>query len=118
MEYIDLLHKDDTEGLNEYLEKHIVNGKYKGQSLLYWAVHMNNIQFTKQLIHRGANVNHRDCLGRTPLLIACYFGYFEIASFLMENGADMTGCLERAEVGWDNHKQKEIIELLKQRENK
>jgi ankyrin repeat protein len=76
---------------------------------------MNNIQFTKQLNHRGANVNQRDCLGRTPLLIACYFGYVEIASFLMENGADMTGCLERAEVGWDNHKQIEIIELLKQK---
>jgi ankyrin repeat protein len=118
LDYINLLHRNDTEGLDEYLRKHNVNEEYKGQSPLYWAVNMNNLQFTKLLVHQGADVNQRDCLGRTPLLIACFFGYVQIASFLLENGADMAGCLERAKHGWVNHLQTEIIKLLKQWEKK
>lgn len=59
-----------------------------------------------------------DRLGRTPLIIACYFGFIDIAAFLMKNDADMNGCLDRATQGWDNYVQTEIIDLLKQWEKK
>lgn len=113
MDYLNLLHSEDTVGLDEYLIKHDVNEEHKGQSLLHWAVHNNNFKFTKQLVYHGADINQRDRLGRTPLVVACYFGFVLIASFLLENGADMAGCIERAEHGWDDQKQTEIIELLR-----
>ena len=117
MDYLDLLDSNDAEGLVGYLRKHDVNGEHKGQSLLYWAVQNNNFEFTKLLVHHGADVNHCDRLGRTPLQIACYFGFVQIAIFLLENGADMAGCIVRAKHGWDGHIQTEIIELLKHWEN-
>ncbi|MEH7302646.1 ankyrin repeat domain-containing protein [Neobacillus drentensis] len=112
MDYINLLQKSDVVGLGEYLRNHDVNKEYKGQSLLYWAIHNNNLEFTKLLVHQGADVNQCDRLGRTPMLIACYFGFVHIASFLLEYGADRAGCLERAKHGWDGHIQTEIIDLL------
>ncbi|SMQ80644.1 Ankyrin repeat-containing protein [Bacillus sp. OV166] len=114
MDYFNLLYRKDNAGLDKFLKKHDVNEQFQGQSLLYWAVHNNNFQITKLLVNRGANVNQCDRLGRTPLLIACYFGFVEIAAFLLDNGAEIDGCLERAKQGWDNHIQTEIIELLKQ----
>ena len=113
MDYFNLLDSTDNQGLIEFLKKHDVNEVHKGQSLLYWAVYNNNLKFTKLLVHKGADVNKSDRLGRTPLLIACYFGFVRIASFLLENGADLNGCIEKAEQGWDNNFQTEIIELLK-----
>ena len=118
MNYLNLLHRNDFEGLDEYLRKHDVNQEHKGHSLLYWAVHNKNFGFTKQLVHKGADLNQCDSLGRTPLIIASYFGFIEIASFLLENGADMTGCIERAKHGWDDHIQTEIVELLNYWEKK
>lgn len=114
MNFTNLVHRNDIDGFKEYLNTRDVNEVFQGQSLLYWAVHYRNIEFTKHLVLKGADVNQLDRLGRTPLMIACYFGFVEIASFLLENGADMSGCLERAKNGWDEHVQIEIIELLKQ----
>ena len=118
MDYINLLHRKDSEGLEEYIRKHDVNEVHEGQSLLYWAVQNNNYEFTKILVYKGADVNHCDSFDRTPLIIASYFGFVQIASFLLENGADMAGCIERAKHGWDDHIQTEIIELLKLGEKK
>jgi ankyrin repeat protein len=118
MNYSDLLHRKDSEGLTKFLKTHDVNEEFHSQSLLYWAVHSNNFEFIKQLVHQGADLNQCDRLGRTPLLIACYFGFIDIASYLLENGAKSDGCLERAKQGWDDHIQTEIIELLKQWEKK
>lgn len=112
MDYFDLLRREDIDGLNEFLKTHNLNENLKGQSLLYWAVHSNNLVFTKYLVHQGADVNQTDRLGKTPLLIACYFGFVDIATLLLKTGADLDGCLERAKRGWDGHIQTEIIELL------
>lgn len=118
MDYFDLLRREDIDGLNEFLKTHNLNEELQGQSLLYWAVHSNNLVFTKHLVHQGAIVNKTDRLGKTPLLIACYFGFVDIASFLLNTGAVIDGCLERAMRGWDGHTQTEIIELLKKFEKK
>lgn len=114
MDYFDLLDKEDVNGLYIFLEKHNANEELQGYSLLYWAIFHNNVAFTKALVNQGANVNQCDHLERTPLQIACYFGFYEIAELLLQNGAHTDGCLERAKNGWGDHIQTEIIELLEQ----
>lgn len=39
-------------------------------------------------MENGANVNDRDVLDRSALLLACQNGHLEVAQFLLENGAD------------------------------
>lgn len=118
MEYFDLLDKEDINGLHMFLEKHNANEEIQGHSLLYWAVHSNHIAFTEVLLHQGANVNRCDHLGRTPLQIACYFGFYHIAEILLKAGANTDGCLERAKNGWANDSKVEIVELLERWEKK
>lgn len=114
MNYFDLLENEDVTGLETFLHTHNINEELHDQSLLYWAVHHNNLTFTTLLVQKGANVNHLDRINRTPLQIACYFGFVDIAKFLLENGANTEGCLERAQNGWDEHIQTDIIKLLNQ----
>lgn len=115
--YFDLLHLGDVTGLDKYLLTNDVNQVLYGQTLLYWAVHQNNIEFTRCLVEKGADINKKDSICRTPILIACYFGYYNIVKFLLKCGADTSGCLERAKHGWDGNRQQEIIDLLIENEN-
>jgi ankyrin repeat protein len=70
------------------------------------------------LIQHGANLNIEGELGRTVLHIACFFGFYEITKFLLENAAIVDdACFERASKGWDNNYQTVIIALLKQHLN-
>ena len=113
LDYFDLLDKEDLHGLETFLHIHHPNEEINGQTLLYWATHQNNIAFVKLLVSQGANVNYRDDLGRTPLQIACYFGFTEIVAFLLESGANTEGCLEQATNGWAEQTHEEIVNLLK-----
>lgn len=86
---------------------------------LFQAVYMNDLDIVKKLLDgQTVNVNEKDQLGRTPLQIACYFGFYEVCKVLLENGADIDGCLDRAENGWDGYRQNEIIELLHALQNR
>jgi ankyrin repeat protein len=112
MDYFELLSKNKIAELDKYLITHDLNEEIHGQSLLYWAVHHNNLQFVQHLVYQGVDINKKDSLGRTGILIGCYYGFYDVVKFLLENGANFDGCLERAEHGWDGHSQTEIIELL------
>jgi len=82
---------------------------------LFSAVFMNNLETIEKLIaQQDLNINEKDQLGRTPLQIACYFGFYEAAKLLLENDAIIDRkCFYWAKNGWDGHTQHEIIDLLK-----
>lgn len=115
MDYIQLLQNNDVEGLKKYLKKHKINEKIKGKSLLHWAAHMNNEEFSRLLISQGADVNEKDSFSRTPLSTSCYSGLYEMTKLLLQNGAiiDMA-CMEWAYNGWDGSVQSEILQLLQE----
>ncbi|MDR4887519.1 ankyrin repeat domain-containing protein [Fredinandcohnia sp. QZ13] len=114
MDYFKLLRNENVADLDKYLKTHDVNEDIYDQSLLYWAVYENSYAFTQRLIQHGVNVNKKDKLNRTVLHIACYFGFYNIAKLLLQNGAIRdTTCFERALSGWDGHYQSEIIDLLR-----
>lgn len=56
---------------------------------LHVAVRSGNFEEVKHLIAAGAEVNARDALGSTPLLVAAWSGNTEIARFLVTHGADV-----------------------------
>jgi len=59
-----------------------------GATALMWAI--PNIQKARLLIERGADVNARSSLGRTPLLIAAgYPDTVDLLTFLLARGADL-----------------------------
>ncbi len=48
----------------------------------------NHTEIAKFLVKKGANVNHRNEGGFTPLMHVAYAGNVELVKFLLENGAD------------------------------
>lgn len=112
--YFELLRENNHSEIERYFIEHDVNDEIAGGTPLMWAVRQNNIEFVKRLIELGADPNKDDEVGRSPLEIACFFGYHGIAEYLLESGAQITSnCYRRAQFSWNNSEQKEIIELLK-----
>lgn len=113
MDYFKLLQNNDIESLIKYLKNHDANEEIQGQSLLYWAVYMGNVEFSNILIEKGANVNQKDGLGRTPLSITSFFGFLEIAKLLLKNGAIIdASCMDRAYFGWGRNVQSDVLDLF------
>jgi hypothetical protein len=113
MDFFDLLRKSDTQSLKKFISRNNVNKEIQGQTLLYWAVHSGNIEATKLLIEKGALINQKDQFGRTPLSVAAYFGFVDIAKLLLKNNAKIDSqCMDRAYFGWDGQVQSEILALF------
>lgn len=113
IDYLKLLKENDVQGLEKYLKTHDANTEVYGQHLLYWAVFSNNLKFSRKLIEMGADVNHKDSLGRSSLSISCFFGFRDITRLLLENGAEIdVTCMERANYGWKGNIQTDIMKLL------
>jgi ankyrin repeat protein len=75
---------------------------------------MENVEFTNILIDEGADVNQMDDLGNSPLSIASFFGYTDIAKLLLENKAIISAAeMDRAYKGWDGYIQTEILDLFR-----
>jgi len=60
-----------------------------GQKSLFQAVIESNETSVKSLLAEGAEVDARDEIGKTPLIIAADKGYFPIVQLLIQNGADI-----------------------------
>ncbi|KAJ3652485.1 hypothetical protein Zmor_018446 [Zophobas morio] len=58
------------------------------QTAFLVAIETRNLDIIRLLIQKGVNLNAAYNSGHTPLTKALELGYFEIAEFLVENGAD------------------------------
>lgn len=59
----------------------------QGKTPLMWAAQRASLPLCHWLLSRGANLGHRDHMGRTALHMVCSSGNAEVALFLCEKGA-------------------------------
>lgn len=52
MDFPEIIKKNDIKELEDFLKNNDVNEEVHGQSLLFWAVHLGNLEFAKVLIKR------------------------------------------------------------------
>ncbi|AIF45124.1 ankyrin repeat domain-containing protein [Virgibacillus sp. SK37] len=119
LDFMNIINSDDVNQLDEYVDKCGVNHKIKGASLLYWTVHVNNLPFVTRLLELGANPNLKDSIGRSPLEVGAYYGFYKVCKVLLEHGGKVDeDSQRRALEGWDGNRQDLIIELLQQWQNR
>ncbi|MGL5832787.1 MAG: ankyrin repeat domain-containing protein [Waterburya sp.] len=70
------------------LLEHGANPSYIHEAI--YKNYSNNLEKVKFLLVNGADVNHRDVYGNTPLLISSFSGQEEITLYLIEAGADIS----------------------------
>ncbi|TBR44331.1 ankyrin repeat domain-containing protein [Marinomonas agarivorans] len=74
-------------------ENNLINTRFRaasGASPLMLACHIGNEQAVEVMTQLGADVNGCDDFGKTPLMEASEFGYYNIVSALLEAGANPT----------------------------
>lgn len=66
-----------------------VESKYHEFPLHYAAENCSLISPIKMLLFNGAKIEAKRLFGETPLFVAVYYNHYDIASFLIDNGADI-----------------------------
>jgi hypothetical protein len=66
---------------------HINRGAEHNNSLLIIAAQNGNIKILKYLVSKGANPNHQTDTGQTAAHFAVEYKFFDISTWLFENGA-------------------------------
>lgn len=61
---------------------------YGGRTVIYEAILNNRIENVKLLIQAGADINHKDLSGSTPLMTAAGIKNFDMVYLLLKSGAD------------------------------
>ena len=81
------LHRDDN--MKQFLLDNgaDINAKCKGKTALVQSIEKQKLDELKWLVSKGADVNIKDDNGKTALAKALELGYYEIAEFLIDNGA-------------------------------
>ena len=57
-----------------------------GQTALYEVTRNWNVDVARYLVRYGAELNHKDKMGRTPLHLAAAVNHYEMVDFLVKNG--------------------------------
>lgn len=65
------------------------HSQFKDETPLHGAVYGHQLEVVVELVERGANVALCDKQGYTPLHVSAFFGYTEIADYLLSHGADL-----------------------------
>ena len=81
------LHRDDN--MKQFLLDNgaDINAKCEGKTALVQSIEKRKLDELKWLVSKGADVNIKDDNGKTALAKALELGYYEIAEFLIDNGA-------------------------------
>lgn len=66
---------------------------------MHWAAVTDRVEFVRLLLEYGADVDIRDCAGRTPLFGASAFGAVATVRILLEEKACKDGEDDRGESG-------------------
>ena len=66
-----------------------VNIRFRGRTILLWAIQERHLNIVKTLIRAGASVEARDKHGFTPLGHAASDGNLEAVEFLIKSGANV-----------------------------
>ena len=67
-----------------------INKIYGGTTILLYACYKNvEINFIKYLVSKGANVNDKNKIEETSLMMASYFGNNDVVEFLISKGANV-----------------------------
>lgn len=74
----------------ERLPFHINKTDEYGNTLLIYACQNGNAKIAKYLINKGANANHQNKQGQTAAHFAIAYQFFDLSTWLFENGADDT----------------------------
>jgi ankyrin repeat protein len=61
-----------------------------GNTMLSLACQNGNMKLCKYLIGKGANPNHQNKNGQTPAHFAIAYKFFDLSTYLFENGGDDT----------------------------
>src|SRR4030095_3629170 len=67
------------------------NARYRGRTVLLWAVQEGHMNVVRALVRAGASLERRDDLGFTPLGQAVGEGNLELVEFLLNAGAKVNG---------------------------
>jgi cytochrome c len=84
----DLTKSGDMAGVTAALDEGADINEVDGVTALYIAIESGNLELTRLLIERGADVNLPVKLQRTPLYAAIKGGFAEIVTLLLDSGAD------------------------------
>lgn len=88
------LDSNNLDKIKECLKYIDINSKLvKGRSVLTYSTEQS-LEVARYLIDNGADVNHQDDIGLTPLIWNTLHGNYEIVELLVEKGADIT-CVDR-----------------------
>jgi ankyrin repeat protein len=74
----------------ERLPFHINKVDEFGNTMLTYACQNGNAKIAKYLVNKGANSNHQNKQGQTPAHFAIAYQFFDLSTWLFENGADDT----------------------------
>jgi len=68
-----------------------VNTRYRGRSILLWAIQENHLNVMKILVRAGASLETKDSDGFTPLDQAVGENNLKAVEFLLKSGANVNG---------------------------
>jgi CheY-like chemotaxis protein len=74
----------------ERLPFHLNKTDEHGNTMLMLAAQNGNMKICKYLLAKGANPNHQNHFGQTPAHFAIAYRFFDLSTYLFENGADDT----------------------------
>ena len=61
---------------------------YGDRTVMYYAILHSRMENLRLLVEAGADLNHRDWALKSPLMAAVGYGNYELACFLLDEGAD------------------------------